>query len=499
MRLTASDIVALHRPTPCALRVYLRQQGVQESEPSEFDLVLQRLGERHEVEHLASLGPFEDMNAVPAGQRSQRTTEALNKQIPVIYQGELAADTVFDGVQVTIVGRPDFLIWDSDGYLIRDSKLSLRVDEKNHLEIILQLQLYGWLYEQTIGTAAKLLQVNTGRGDIVDVPYDGGVAPLSELSRIVALKRLTIEPYEPLGWSKCGGCGFSGHCHPLAEARKDVSLVIEVDQGLARKLHEDGVETAGQLVRAFDVARLSVLKRPWGDREQKVGKKAEKILMYAEVLATGKERVLGPPAIPAYDNYVMFDLEGMPPHLNELEKIYLWGMQTFGKSSGPFVGVAADFGADGDRKGWEKFLTAAAGIFGEYGNIPFVHWATYEKTHVKQYVDKYGDPDGIAARVLENLLDLLPVTKDAVALPLHSYSLKVIEEYVGFKRKQEEYGGDWAMAKFIEATETENEAARNALMDEILKYNEEDLAATWAVFEWLRGKGALPYDSGGRP
>jgi len=25
-------------------------------------------------------------------------------------------------------------------------------------------------------------------------------------------------------------------------------------------------------------------------------------------------------------------------------------------------------------------------------------------------------------------------------------------------------------------------------MAEILKYNEEDLAATWAVFEWLRGK-----------
>jgi hypothetical protein len=25
-------------------------------------------------------------------------------------------------------------------------------------------------------------------------------------------------------------------------------------------------------------------------------------------------------------------------------------------------------------------------------------------------------------------------------------------------------------------------------MGEILKYNEEDLSATWAVFEWLQGK-----------
>jgi predicted RecB family nuclease len=498
MRLTASDIVTLLRPTPCALRVYLRQQGVEESEPSDFERLLQRLGESHEAGHLASLGPCEDLSVVPADRRSQSTAEAMRQRAPVIYQGELAADTDLGGVAVTIVGRPDFLIWDGDGYLIRDSKLSLRVDGEHHPEITLQLQLYGWLYERTVGMPPRRLQAHTGNGDIVDVPYDGGAAALSELSRILALKRLSAEPYEPLGWTKCGGCGFSGHCRPPAEARKDVSLVIEVDQGLARKLHGDGIETAEQLVAAFDAVRLSLVKRPWGDREQKVGKRAEKILMYAEVLSTGKERVLGPAAIPVHDNYVMFDLEGMPPHLDELEKTYLWGMKVFGNRPGPFMGVTAGFGADGEREGWEKFLAAAAGIFGEYGDIPFVHWAAYDKTHVTQYANKYGDPDGIAARVLRNMLDLLKVTRDAVALPLHSYSLKVVEEYVGFKRKQEQYGGDWAMARFIEATETENDAEQNALMGEILKYNEEDLAATWAVFEWLRGKAGLAQIPTGR-
>ena len=104
------------------------------------------------------------------------------------------------------------------------------------------------------------------------------------------------------------------------------------------------------------------------------------------------------------------------------------------------------------------------------------------------YVKRYGDPNGVAARVFGNLLDLLPVTKNAIVLPLPSYSLKVVEEYVGFERTQDEYGGSWAMAKFILATETDDETERNALMAEILKYNEEDLAATWAVFEWLRKK-----------
>ena len=408
----------------------------------------------------------------------------------MIFQGEFTRDTTLGGVAVTVVGRPDFLIFDGDGYLVRDSKLSRQVDEEHHAEITLQLQLYGWLFEQTVGAAAKRLQVHTGKGDIVDVPYDGGVAALAELAKILELKRLAAEPYEPLGWTKCsGGCGYYDRCWQQAEARQDVSLVMDVDQGLARKLHGDGVESAQQLVAGFDAQHLSELKRPWGKGEQKVGKKAGKILVYAEVLTTGKERILGPVAIPAHDNHVMFDLEGMPPYLDELENIYLWGMQVFGRSPSAFTGVTAGFGPDGDREGWFGFLDAAANIFAEYGDIPLVHWHHYEKTHINQYIDRYGDPDGIAARVLQNLLDLLPVTKNAIALPLPSYSLKVVEGYVGFKRTQDEYGGSWAMAQFILATETEDEAERNRRMSEILKYNEEDLAATWAVFEWLRGKG----------
>jgi predicted RecB family nuclease len=266
--------------------------------------------------------------------------------------------------------------------------------------------------------------------------------------------------------------------------------VMDVDQHLARALNGMGVTTAEQLLTNFDEKRLSEFKRPWGKGFQKVGKKAGKILTYAEVLCSGKERILSPADIPVRDNYVMFDLEGMPPYIDELEKIYLWGMQVYGKNPSEFVGVTAGFGTNGDREGWEAFLTAANKLFDEYGDIPFVHWHHYERVHIEQYVDRYGDPDGIAARVLSNLLDLLPITKSAIALPLPSYSLKVVEEYVGFTRTQDEYGGSWAMAQFILATETQDEAERNQRMGGILKYNEEDLAATWAVFEWLRGKAA---------
>ena len=184
MRLTPSDIVSLYRPTPCPLRIYLREKGVPGAEPSDFDQILQTLGQRHEEAHLATLGAYEDLSVVPQDERVRRTTDAIRNCVPVIYQGEFAVDTVVGGMPVTIVGRPDFLILDGDGYLIRDSKLSRQVDDEHHEEITLQLQLYGWLFKQTVGTPAKRLQVHTGKGDIVDVLYDGGVAALAELSAI---------------------------------------------------------------------------------------------------------------------------------------------------------------------------------------------------------------------------------------------------------------------------------------------------------------------------
>jgi predicted RecB family nuclease len=184
----------------------------------------------------------------------------------------------------------------------------------------------------------------------------------------------------------------------------------------------------------------------------------------------------------------MFDLEGMPPYLDELGKVYLWGTQVFGARPSEFMAPIAGFGANGDKDGWLNFLATAKRIFQDYGDIPFVHWAAYEKIKLGVYINRYGDIDGIAARIVANLLNLLTAAQDSIVLPLRSYSLKVIEESVGYKRKQEEYGGSWAIAMFIEATETNDEEKRKQLMDKIVAYNQEDLEAMWAVFKWLEAK-----------
>jgi len=144
-----------------------------------------------------------------------------------------------------------------------------------------------------------------------------------------------------------------------------------------------------------------------------------------------------------------------------------------------------EIGADGDWPGWERFLENCQGIFSQYGDLPFIHWSPYERTQVRKYVKKYGDPDGIAARVLANLYDLHPVVEGSLVLPIPSYSLKVVEQVVGFTRKIPEANGKWSMATYIEAIETEDPGRAGELIAQIIEYNEEDLDALWAVYRWL--------------
>ncbi len=391
-----------------------------------------------------------------------------------------------DGQMIEVVGIPDFMIKEEAGYFIRDCKMARHVSEKDHPEIQKQLQIYGWLFEETTGKRPLRLEVLKGDGDIEPLDYEGEAAAILHLKTLLAIISASEEPYTPVGWSKCGGCGYNDLCMSRAKESQTVALLPDVDQGLVRRLKELGVLTINDLLARFNETDLSELKRPWGAREQKVGKKAEGILLQAKAMSEKKEIIVNRPGIPVSKNYVMFDLEGLPPQLDDLDKIYLWGMRVFGDKPSLFLYSLAETGVAGDKKGWEQFLKIVENILAVYGDIPFVHWHHYEKTKICTYIKRYGDKDGIAERVLLRLVDLLPITKDAVVLPRPSYSLKVVEKHVGFKRTQDEYGGDWSIAKYIEAVETEDEEKRKSLMNEILKYNEEDLKATWAVFEWLK-------------
>ena len=484
-QLTASHLYSYYRPSKCRRRVYLQHKGVPEAEPSPYEQVIRKLGERHEKAYLDTLEEVVDLSTASFTERIYKTKDLVRSGVSIIYQPGFAVDATLGTIQRTITSQPDFIVREGNSYIIRDCKIARRIQEKDHPEILRQLELYGWLFQQTTGLPPAGLEVVSGTGEIVRIPYDGGVTALGLLRTIDEIQKLDEEPYEPVGWTKCQHCGYFERCWKAAEDSRDLALVPGVDRGLVLALRSLGIKTIEELAD-LDEEFLFNLKRPWGNGEQKVGKKAFTIIMQAKVLAEGREMIIGELHLPPSANFAVFDVEGLPPQLDETDKVYLWGLQVYGDNPSPFMYALADFGSNGDREGWFRFLKNCSKIFASYGDIPFIHWAPYEVTKVKTYIERYGDPEGIGARVKKNLVDLLRLTRNAVVLPDYSYSLKRVEKLAGYNRSLPEVAGDWAMAKYIEATELEDPKERQKVMNEIIKYNQEDLEATWRVLQWLR-------------
>lgn len=493
MQLSASIFYFILSPNFCARRIYLYFRKVPpDTKFSPYLEIIKQLGNLHEKSFLNSLPDYIDLSKGTQQERIAATRRELAnpKGLP-LYHPLLSAELGEVAPGLKLLGESDFILPHQGGWEVLDCKISRKAGEKEHPEILRQIEAYGYLFHKTTSQVPARLSAYLGDGSTVEIEYDGGAKMLDLLGQVMGVARLSQEPLDPVGWTKCGLCSYGYICWDKAILAEDVAIIPDVDGNLAKQLYQEGIYTYRQLTEAFSVETLAEFKKPFGDKWQKVGKRAKRIIQSAKVLMDDEPEWLNPLEIPETDNYVMFDLEGLPPQLDELDKVFLWGMEIYGERRSPYLYSLAGPGNQGDEEGWLKFLELSDKIFAEYGDIPFIHWATYEKTKMNAYIKRFGDRNNTGEKVLNHLVDLLPATKDSVILPLPSYSLKVAEKYVGFKRQLKEGKGDWAMAKFIEATETSDQKAREEIINEILLYNEEDLEATWAVMSWLMREGPV--------
>jgi predicted RecB family nuclease len=137
VKITAQDFYSLYAPSECGLRVYLRAKKEPEAEPSEFEQVLQRLGQRHQAAHLASFPLATDLRALSFEERAQATVAHVRDGTAVLYQPVLKCSATVDGVACECIGEPNFLIREDTGYVVRDAKIVRHVDDEHHPEVVL--------------------------------------------------------------------------------------------------------------------------------------------------------------------------------------------------------------------------------------------------------------------------------------------------------------------------------------------------------------------------
>ena len=521
MNLSPSSIASLSQPSKCERRTWLKDVEKLKPAPNDgFAEFIIEQGLRHEAEVLERLrADFSKLDVVDLGplkhpEAVKRTSELVAQGDTLIYQAHFESQASVEGEEVTLVGYPDFLIPEGGGWIIGDAKLVRSIhkqgndgtlkEKSDKKAIFHQLRLYGWLFEQSFPGIPFQLRVYNGSGEIETVDYKGAIEPFSELARVLAIRKLESEPSELVGWTKCNPCGFRERCWPRAVEDEELGYIVDITAGLGKRLLDAGYNSYPEVRKQLDERQLAGIKSPSaGPDNQSNRDGARRILENIEAVESGQsirrkdsngDLIKIAASVSSDENYVMFDLEGLPPDRDEAEKVYLWGMQVFGRDKGDFIAALADFGVEGDRNGWEEFLRQSRSLLLDNPGIRFVHWHSYEKTRINQYIKRFRDDShGTASDVLDALLDLLPITKAAVAVPAPSYSLKVIEKLSevkaisGFARTADEVAkGDDSIAAYIEAIETNDMARRTEIVDAILAYNQEDLEATWAVQLWLQ-------------
>ena len=117
-----------------------------EGPPGPFAEILFRLGAQHEKSHLATFLEYADLSKGTFENGLIKTRHEIQKGTPVLYQAVLRSEYKLRGMECEIVGEPDFLVRQENDYIICDSKLSRRINEKDHPEISSCLKISGWSF-----------------------------------------------------------------------------------------------------------------------------------------------------------------------------------------------------------------------------------------------------------------------------------------------------------------------------------------------------------------
>lgn len=486
LTIRASDFQVYHYPRTCARRLQYRWQGIKGEESGVMDKLLQDMGMTHERAVVAELTNVVNLAEFPKEERIAKTIEYLTQPEVVLYQAYLKTELEVEGLTLMLEGVPDLLVHTAEGWWVQDVKLTNN-PQKEAIEG--QLNLYGFLLEQALGEPPAGVAVVRGDRQLEPLVYHGAQWVKEQLAELVQIYQSDPGRYEPVGWSKCQSCTYRQICWPQAWQAQDVAVIPDVNQSLAYLLHHDHqCHTWADLVAQFTPKSLSKIKATRGKNHHSVGaNRAEKIMRQAQALLSQKHILLPTAApLPAGQAWVMFDLEGIPSFLDGNNEIFLWGLKVYGSRPSPFMPIYRVPG-DGrtDEELWQQFLEKVEWIFDIYGSVPFVHWANYEQTMLKTYMERYGDPAGVAERLQGHLFDLLAAYKKSVCLPLPSQSLKQVEKYVGFERRLA-FNGEAAIVHYLQAEKKQDLEQAEEAMAQILAYNEEDLEATWAAYHWLQ-------------
>ncbi|AKU17246.1 TM0106 family RecB-like putative nuclease [Luteipulveratus mongoliensis] len=443
-------------------------------------------GISHERDYLAilrerglSVVEIADEDRVAA---EQETVAAMRSGVDVIYQA-----TLYDG---SWVGHADFLLrrerpsdlgaWSYD---VADTKLARRLK----VPALLQMAMYAERLTELQGAAPQQLVVVTGDKQehpwrLVDVAsYARRIR--ERLEGVVAAP----PPTEPAPVAHCTMCRWQTVCEEQWEAEDDLVQVAGLRSDQRMALRSKGIATLTDLAaaspeqigdaltpltrdRLLHQARLQVREREAGE--------ASYDLLPPEP-GKGLQRLPEPAAGDVY-----LDFEGDPWAQDGEGREYLAGLW---ERSGAFSSWwAHDFEQEG--KLVADLIDELMRRWAADPDLHIYHYAPYEITALQRMTARHATREAELDQLLraERFVDLYAVVKQGLRISKPSYSIKKLEDfYWGHTRTADtDAAVADAMTSVVDYERWLTDGGQS-ILDEIERYNREDVRSTHDLHVWL--------------
>ncbi len=459
--------------------------------PDEADAeqeLVTRQGAQHEAAVLAVLrARLGDCEEVPSGDHSvEQTLAAMRKGRRLIYQGHLTAGEWH--------GYPDFLVrmdspselgawayWPVDSKLARSAKPYF----------LIQLSAYADFLQHTQGLRPRQLGFVFGNRLEQTFETERYFSFYRYLKEAFHRFQGTFDPNAiPDPALESGYGGWANTARRILVERDDLRLVARITISQIKRLRDAGVRTCADLIASGAVPRINgdVLERIRRQARLQVASRGKHLPEF-ELLPPDQENRAGLAALPpASTGDVYFDLEGFPLAENGLE--YLFGAVTVRDGAPAFRDWWAHDAAQ-EKAAFESVVDWLHGRWKADPAMHIYHYAAYEVNALRRLMGRYATRETEVDDLLrgEVFVDLLSITRAAVAIGTSGYSLKDIEVLFSAARKAGVTDAGSSMVEYQrwmdsgEPGEWEHSPILNAIRD----YNREDCEATWRLASWLRG------------
>ena len=483
----------------CRRRTFLEVYGsYQDREPTkEFLLKLKRENKHHidtVLQERALVYHQPEASKKDWQLRSQQTIELMKQGVECIYRGRLQItladwqtslensavevpniiDTSFTAEDVILLADPTLLIkqpgksiFGNWTYLPLNIKLGRRPKPEYKLIAAYHAQMITAITGELPDTSTLILRKQNDYQINLEYWLPRMYQIVNDCIEMLVYKQ-TPEVF--ISRQRCSLCHWHRFCHAQAKSEKHLSLV----PGITPKRYESLLAMGLDSLEAIAAASQNQMSEKIGrEISIQLQQQVRSLLLETPLLKTSYN-LQNNHQLPSHAIEFYFDIEAEPDRNLD----YLLGILAVDRVNNTeefYAFLAED--VDQEEKIWREFLEFVLA----YPDVPIFHFSDYELDTIKRLSGLYNTPHRETKALLDRCVDIHHWVTKSVILPVESYSLKSLANWLGFEWREAKAGGDQCVCWYDDWLRSQD----SSLLDAILSYNEDDCYATYYLKYWL--------------